>query len=125
MLDVIEKREPFFKDSYGALCKALEAKDVLLVTATAATDIFYLLCKHFHSTHKAKSCIKRLSEVVVFADVLGSDIQVALTRNMSDFEDAVVDAVAERNGADCILTRNAKDFGMSKVPAVLPTDFLK
>ena len=36
VLDVIEKREPFFDDSYEALHKALEAKAVLLVTATAA-----------------------------------------------------------------------------------------
>ena len=43
---------------------------------------------------------------------------------MPDFEDAVVDAVAERNGADYILTRNIKDFAGSSVPAVTPTEFL-
>ena len=44
---------------------------------------------------------------------------------MPDFEDAVVDAVAERNGADYILTRNIKDFAGSSVPAVTPTEFLE
>ena len=43
---------------------------------------------------------------------------------MDDFEDAVVDAVAERHGACCILTRNTKDFIGSSIPAILPSDFL-
>ena len=52
------------------------------------------------------------------------DIHTALMRAMPDFEDAVVDAVAERNGASYILTRNIKDFAGSVVPAILPADFL-
>ena len=95
VLDIAQKREPHFVLSYNALHKAIEANAVLLVTASAATDIFYLLRKHFHSAHTAKSCIERLSGLAVFADVLGSDIQAALTRNMSDFEDAVADVVAK------------------------------
>ena len=46
-------------------------------------------------------------------------------RAMPDFEDAVVDAVAERSGASYIVTRNIKDFAGSVVPAILPADFLK
>ena len=46
-------------------------------------------------------------------------------RAMPDFEDAVVDAVAERSGASYIVTRNIKDFADSAVPAILPADFLK
>ena len=60
---------------------------------------------------------------MTFADVQGMDIHTALMRDMPDFEDAVVDAVAERNGASCILTRNIKDFAGSVVPAILPVDF--
>lgn len=48
-----------------------------------------------------------------------------LMRSMPNFEDAVADAVAERNSADYILTRNVRDFAGSSVPAVTPTEFLK
>ena len=47
-----------------------------------------------------------------------------MMRKMPDFEDAVVDAVAERNGSSYILTRNVKDFSESIVPAISPTDFI-
>ena len=61
-----------------------------------------------------------LAQLVSFADVHGMDIHTALMRAMPGFEDAVVDAVAERNGASYILTRNIKDFTGSAVPAILP-----
>ena len=48
-----------------------------------------------------------------------------LMRSMPDFEDAVVAAVAERNGAAYILTRNINDFAGSPVPAITPAEFLK
>lgn len=124
LLDILQKREPFFADSYCALRKAMEADDECLISATAATDIFYVLRKALHSSGKAKEYIEKLSQLLTFADVTGTDIYTALARSMPDFEDAVVDAVAERNGASYIVTRNIKDFFGSVIPAITPTDFL-
>lgn len=125
ILDILQKREPFFTDSYQALRKAIETDTECLVSASAATDIFYMLRKAFHSAQKAKDRIEQLSQIVTFADVQGVDIHTALMRSMPDFEDAVVDAAAERSGASCILTRNIKDFTGSSIPAVTPTDFIQ
>ena len=125
ILDIIQKREPFFADSYQALRKAIESNTECLISASAATDIFYMLRKAFQSPQKAKERIEQLSWIVTFADVQGSDIHAALSRSMPDFEDAVVDAVAERSGASYILTRNLKDFAGSSVPAITPSEFLK
>ena len=120
ILDILQKREPFFADSYRALRKAIESDVECLISATAATDIFYMLRKAFGSAKQAR---EQLAQIVTFADVQGMDIHTALMRDMPDFEDAVVDAVAERNGASYILTRNIKDFAGSVVPALLPVDF--
>ena len=91
---------------------------------SAATDIFYLLRKALQSPQQARERLAQLAQLVTFADVAGLDIHTALSRPMADFEDAVVDAVAERNEADYILTRNKKDFAGSVIPAVTPTEFL-
>lgn len=125
ILDIFQKREPFFSDSYHALQKAIEADAECLISASAATDIFYMLRKFLKSTDEAKARIEQLSQLVTFADVQGMDIHTALMRPMPDFEDAVADAVAERNCASFILTRNTRDFAGSAVPAITPTDFLK
>ena len=124
IMDILQKREPFFADSYRALRKAMESDAECLISASAATDIFYMLRKALGSAQQAKEQIEQLAQLVSFADVQGMDIHTALMRAMPDFEDAVVDAVAERNGASYILTRNIKDFAGSVVPAILPADFL-
>lgn len=124
ILDILQKREPFFADSYHALRKAIENDADCLICASAATDIFYILRKSLGSAQQAKEQLEQIAQLVSFADVQGMDIHTALMRTMPDFEDAVVDAVAERNGASYILTRNIKDFTGSAVPAILPADFL-
>lgn len=124
ILDILQKREPFFTDSYRALRRVLENDAECLISASAATDIFYVLRKSLGSAQQAKEHIDQLAQVVSFADVQGMDIHTALMRAMPDCEDAVVDAVAERSGASYILTRNIKDFTGSVVPAILPADFL-
>ncbi len=125
ILDIFQKREPFFSDSYQALRKAIQVEFECLLSASSVTDIYYMLRKFLKSADQAKERIQQLSKLVTFADVQGMDIQTALMRTMPDFEDAVVDAVAERNHANYILTRNIKDFTGAAVPAITPTDFLK
>jgi len=125
ILDILQKREPFFTDSYRVLRGAIESDTECLISASSATDIFYMLRKSLGSAQAAKDQLEQLAQLVIFADVQGMDIHTALMRAMPDFEDAVVDAVAERSGASYIVTRNIKDFAGSVVPAILPADFLK
>ena len=78
ILDILQKREPFFTDSYRALRRALENDAECLISASAATDIFYVLRKSLGSAQQAKEHIDQLAQVVSFADVQGMDIHTAL-----------------------------------------------
>lgn len=124
VLDILLAREPFFEDSYRSLRLALERDDECFISATAATDIYYVLRKKFQSPDTAKSHLHSLTQLVQFADVQSLDVSNALFADMPDFEDAVVDAVATRIGADYILTRNLKDFAASVTPTISPADFI-
>lgn len=42
-----------------------------------------------------------------------------------DFEDCLQDRCAEHVDAEYVITRNVKDFANSKVPAILPEEFLE
>ncbi|MFR5604484.1 MAG: PIN domain-containing protein, partial [Acutalibacteraceae bacterium] len=110
ILDILQKREPFFADSYRVLREVIESDTECLISASSATDIFYMLRKSLGSAQAAKDQLEQLAQLVTFADVQGMDIHTALMRAMPDFEDAVVDTVAERSGASYIVTRNIKDF---------------
>ena len=95
------------------------------VSASAATDLFYILRKNLQSKEQAKQYLYSVKQLARFADVQESDIETALSSEMPDFEDAVLDAVADRVGASYILTRNIEDFVDSKVPSISPTGYLK
>jgi len=45
--------------------------------------------------------------------------------DMPDFEDSVISAIASRNEADYIVTRNVEDFENSPVTAITPSDFIR
>ncbi|MHB1154854.1 MAG: PIN domain-containing protein [Eubacteriales bacterium] len=124
ILDIFLKREPFFLQSYEAIKKAAVNDIECLFSATAATDVFYLLRKGLQDVDKAKECMERLLQLVIIADVLALDIQNALSDSIPDFEDAVVHAVAARNNVDYILTRNTVDSEGSLIPAITPQQFI-
>lgn len=124
IIDILLKRDTFFENSYGALKRALEQYSECYISATAATDIYYLLRKGLKDTAAAHGAMERLLQLVAIKDVLALDIQAALGAGVPDFEDAVVVMVAVRNKVDVILTRNVKDFEGASVTVLAPDEFL-
>lgn len=122
IIDILCKREPFFEDSYNALNKCID-NHTLIVSASAITDTFSIARKYIGS-EKAKECIRNLLDLIKISDTRGADIEKALSSDVSDFEDAVVSAIAERQKAKYILTRNTKDFEKSKILSITPHDYL-
>lgn len=58
-------------------------------------------------------------------DTAGMDARRAIASNISDYEDAVMIETAIRGKADCIVTRNIKEYSISPVPVYSPAEFLK
>lgn len=125
VMDILLKREPSFQDSYQAIHKAAQEKDICYLSTSAVTDIFYILRKALGSKEEAKKILHRLTELFIFADVLCSDVLTALSSELVDFEDAIVETIAVRGKMNYILTRNIKDFDRSKVKAITPGEYLK
>ena len=121
LLDILMRREPFFADSYLILLNALENGDLCMVPVSATTDIAYIL----RNSDDIKGKLRDLSYMVRLTDVTTDDFQEAVKAEMPDFEDALLAANAKHNHADCIVTRNAKDFKGSPVRTITPAQFLK
>ena len=58
------------------------------------------------------------------ADTFAVDCQIALGAQTKDYEDAVMIETAKRIGADCIITRNLKDYTAAGIPVYSPADLL-
>jgi predicted nucleic acid-binding protein len=124
IIDILEHREPFFKDSYKVIQLSLEGKLEAVMSVGAVTDVYYIINKGIRDSTKAREKIVGLTTLIRICDTFAVDITAALPMNISDFEDAVVSAIAKREKADYIITRNGKDFTNSPVPAISPAQFL-
>ena len=123
ILDIIESREPFFQSSFAVLNAAATLKHTCLFSASSVKDIFYLVRRHTGSIELGQAAITQLSSLVHICDTSAEDIKTASSFKINDFEDAVLAATAQREKAGYIITRNAKDFTGSPVPAITPEEF--
>lgn len=125
IIDALTGREPFRETAEQIFMIAANQTEDMYITASSATDIYYLVRKHLHSSEKAKNVMEKLYELFYILDVTSGDCRAALLSDIKDYEDAVVSCCASRNQMDYIVTRNIKDFECSKVSVILPHDFLE
>ena len=125
IIDAIAAREPWNKEAEQIFLLAANKEADFFITASAATDIYYLIRKYLHSTAEAKQVMKKLYVLFGILDVSVADCINALQSEISDYEDAVVDCTAERHRMDYIVTRNLKDYEKGKTKSVLPKEFLE
>lgn len=124
VLDVLACREPFFENSQAIIRLVAEGKIEGAISANSVTDIYYILRKHLDPV-ALRVALRGLMELLDVADVTVTECLNALDLPMNDYEDAVLACCAQGWKADCIVTRNEKDFLHSPIPALSPVDFLK
>lgn len=109
-LDVLIGREPFYMDSKAVLdlCESKKAQGFL--SASVATDIFYLVRRQLHSVDLAYKALGSVLDIAKVLTVTNEDVLNAYIRKASDFEDCLLATCAKANQCDAIVTRNKKDF---------------
>jgi predicted nucleic acid-binding protein len=124
VLDVLLGREPFVAQS--AKVVFLSEKSVIngYVSASTATDIFYIVRKEFQDKNKAYDAVGKLFQAIKIAAVDGETIDGALERRWEDFEDCVQFVVARGLDAEYIVTRDMNGFNDSEIAPITPADFL-
>lgn len=125
VLDVLLKREPFFKAATEVLNLAQRSDVREYVSASAITDIYYIARRQMKDHAAVKDLLKRLLMVVSVAAVSEQEIQNALSLEWTDFEDSVQYSVALLNEMDGIVTRNPADYQGSNIQIWLPEQLLE
>ena len=125
MLDAMQSREPFCRDAQKIFLLAANRSIDGYLSASAATDIYYLTHRHTHSNEEARKVMNTLFSLFDLLDTTGMDCRRALSSPMADFEDAVLESAAVRSEMDCIVTRNLKDYGKARIKVYSPAEFLE
>jgi len=124
ILDVLQKREPFYGASAGLLAALERGAAEGYVAAHSITTLFYLLQKGKGSS-EARATITSLLQIFKIAPVDQETIEQALNLEFRDFEDAVQMVSALRNKINFLITRNVKDYQPALLPVLQPVDFLE
>ena len=123
ILDVLMQRDGF-ESGREILRMSHLGKLQGFVSASAITDIFYILYRHIKDKKETIDSVRRLIAFVQVASVDEKIICEALESGWADFEDAVQYQAAKSRNARYIVTRNTKDFEASLPEAITPEDFL-
>lgn len=113
-----------FNDCKAMIDRVITKDDCEIISASAITDIFYIVNKQRKDSFNVQDAIKDLMQLVHVASVTESDITYALDLRWEDFEDAVQYSVAISNGVDAIISYNSKDFKDSTIPVKSPKELL-
>ncbi len=123
LLDVVQRREPFYEASASVLSRVVTGEDSGLLPGHALTTLYYVV-KRSSGKGQADSFIDWL---LTYLEVVPQDkAQFVRARSlpMPDFEDAAVASAAEASRCDVIVSRNATDFEGSPIQAMTPGELL-
>lgn len=123
MIDLLCKREPH----YDAAAKLMVIKEEGVIQIIVSS-LSFVTCNYVMSrTFERNSVSELLKKFRILCDVANVDeinIDKSLFSKFTDFEDAVQYFAALKANADCIITRNSKDFVLSEIPIFTPQEFL-
>ena len=123
VLDVLQKREPYWKDSsvIWKLCEMEQAEGY--VSTLTFANLMYVMRRELDPA-QIRDVLDKLRLIFRFADFTAADMEKAAEMGWEDFEDAIQVATAERIMADSIITRNVRDFRNSRVIAFTPSEYI-
>lgn len=125
IIDALTSREPWSENAERIFLMAANHTVDMYITASSATDIYYLVRRYLHSAETAKQIMGKLYSLTRILEVTENDCMEALASQITDYEDAVVEKVASRKDMDYVVTRNIKDYLAGNTKIILPDDFVK
>ena len=127
-LDVALQRRPFLVES-DLVLSFIEDEELLgYISASTISDFYYIARRGIGRTASLNFLEGLLSFCqVAMVDRVVIDGAIALTSKsgFKDFEDAILNCTAIANGLDTIVTRNVKDFKLSKLQIVTPEQLIE
>jgi predicted nucleic acid-binding protein len=122
VIDLLDKREPFYKDAVRLFTMAYNKQVELVVAPITYTTASYLL-RH-HGSEGVRNLLANFRQLSRVATTDERVIDDSIASLFADFEDAVQYYTALKAKADVIITRNIDDFSIAKLPVMTAAEFL-
>ena len=123
VIDLLDKREPFYIDAVKLFTLAYQKKITLFVSPMTYATASYLLRKHGKEGMRILlNNFRQLSQITTADERV---VDAALASSFDDYEDALQYYSALTRNVDVIVTRNKKDFMSASIPVLSPAELLK
>lgn len=122
VIDLLDKREPFYKDAVRLFTMAYNKQVELVVAPITYTTASYLL-RH-HGSEGVRNLLANFRQLSRVATTDERVIDDSIASLFADFEDAVQYYTALKAKTDVIITRNIDDFSIAKLPVMTAAEFL-
>ena len=122
--DLLAKREPFYEFSARLFTKADRKEIKLYVSSLTFANLNYLLTRS-KPEKEARRILSRFKVLVNIVSVDDKIIELALNSEFKDFEDAIQYYCAIENKIKSLITRNIKDYKVSKIPILTAEQYVK
>ena len=124
VIDLLCERYPWFPSVMRIFNMADRGQIELYCSTLSLGTASYLMETRKMSPRDIFESIDLLCQICTPTLVDASVVRQALSSNFTDFEDALQHYSAKTISADCIVTRNKKDFGASEIPVYELDDFI-
>ena len=123
LVDLVLSRQEFLPDAQRVFALGYAGEAQLVVSALSFVNTVYLGRKYKFPMDDVLSKLRMIADFVDVADLSGQNVVDMLTSGWRDYEDATQHRSAIDERADCIVTRNKKDFLTSTLPVLTPEEF--
>ena len=123
LIDYLGRKEPFFANAERIVAAGFFGDATLWMAAQSPKDAFYVL-ERYIDPQRIQQALLKAYEIITPVALTTDDLATAARLQWDDYEDCLVALAAQKARADYLITRDAKGFERSMVPALSPTEWL-
>lgn len=123
LVDLVLARQEFLPDAQRVFALGYAGEVQLVVSALSYVNTIYLGRKYKYPMDQVYSKLRLIADFVDVADLSGQNVVDMLSSGWNDYKDATQHRLAVDEQADCIVTRNKKDFMASSIAVFTPEEF--
>jgi len=123
LLDFLAKRKNHESAaSIIALCEKRAIKGH--IASHEVTTLAYFLSDKYKNKSGYKNILNDILDLLSTISVNETMLRKALTSKVTDYEDAVIEQAALKEGLDYIITNNISDFKKAEIKPITPREYL-
>ena len=123
LVDLVLARQEFLPDAQRVFALGYAGEAVLMVSALSFVNTIYLGKKYKYPSDEVLAKLRMIADFVDVVDLRGQNVIDMLDSGWKDYEDATQHRSAVEEQADCIVTRNKKDYKASTIEVLTPAEF--